>query len=701
MRALLRTCLIGASILISPYALADDTAVDARDSSRLETVTVTESRMLRETAYSSASISRIDEDTVRQRAAVHPSELITAPGVWISRGNGQEHLTAIRSPVLTGAGSCGAFAVVEEGVPVRGTGFCNVNQLFDSNLAQAGGVEVLRGPGTVLYGSDAQHGVINILSRAPERNLDSLALEAGANDYQRIKVAHSRTAETQTDVGFRVSFNGARDGGYKRDSGYDQQKLTFRHDWHSGEVSAQTLVNLSNLNQETAGYVSGKGAYKDAARKRENPNPEAFRDTRSARAQTRIEIATGEDSQWVITPYARATDMAFLMHFLPGTPLEENGQTGAGVQTAHHRQLSESISLISGVDLELTDAWLRQTQDGGFSSFPAGKQYDYSVTAMVGAAYSSVDWQLSQATGASLGARFETLHYDYDNRMRSGDTAEDGSICINGYTGVEGCRYTRPEDRSDQFENLSLNLSLNHQFSRSLSGVARLARGFRAPQATELYRLQNGQMQAGLDSEAVDSLELGLRGGSSAVRWNLTGYYMEKDNVIFQSSERLNLSDGKTRHYGLEYEFGWLPVDNWEVAVGGNLSRHRYTNNVSAPGSDLLIKTRGNDIDTAPRHQHNLSLSWTPVDDTRVAVQWQSLGRYYTDIENAHEYPGHDLLNLSLRHSPSETVTVGLRVRNLLNADYAERADYSSLGGGDRYFIGEPRSVYGNVRVTF
>ena len=30
-------------------------------------------------------------------------------GVWLSRGSGQEHLTAIRSPVLAGAGSCGDF----------------------------------------------------------------------------------------------------------------------------------------------------------------------------------------------------------------------------------------------------------------------------------------------------------------------------------------------------------------------------------------------------------------------------------------------------------------------------------------------------------------------------------------------------------------------------------------------------------------
>ena len=82
------------------------------------------------------------------------------PGTWISRGNGQESLTALRSPVLTGAGSCGAFYMAADNISLRAPGFCNVNQLFDANTEQAGRIEVLRGPATALYGSNAMHGVI-------------------------------------------------------------------------------------------------------------------------------------------------------------------------------------------------------------------------------------------------------------------------------------------------------------------------------------------------------------------------------------------------------------------------------------------------------------------------------------------------------------------------------------------------------------
>ena len=47
---------------------------------------------------------------VEARALVHPSEALNAvAGVNIHRGSGQEHLTAIRSPVLTGGAGAGSF----------------------------------------------------------------------------------------------------------------------------------------------------------------------------------------------------------------------------------------------------------------------------------------------------------------------------------------------------------------------------------------------------------------------------------------------------------------------------------------------------------------------------------------------------------------------------------------------------------------
>ena len=115
----------------------------------------------------------------------HIHQLMTrVAGVWVSRGSGQEHLTAIRSPVLTGAGSCGAFLFLENGIPIRPAGFCNVNQLFEIDTEQARSIEVIRGPGNALYGSNALHGIINVLMPAGgDRASGHAVLEVGSNRF--------------------------------------------------------------------------------------------------------------------------------------------------------------------------------------------------------------------------------------------------------------------------------------------------------------------------------------------------------------------------------------------------------------------------------------------------------------------------------------------------------------------------------------
>src|SRR5512135_2422250 len=98
------------------------------------------------------SLGAVGGDELRLLGSTHHAEALNRlPGVIIQRGSGQESLTAIRSPVLTGAGSCGAFLLLENGIPIRPVGFCNVNELLEVNTEQASAIEVLRGPGTALY----------------------------------------------------------------------------------------------------------------------------------------------------------------------------------------------------------------------------------------------------------------------------------------------------------------------------------------------------------------------------------------------------------------------------------------------------------------------------------------------------------------------------------------------------------------------
>ncbi|MFT7246608.1 MAG: iron complex outermembrane receptor protein, partial [Candidatus Azotimanducaceae bacterium] len=209
----------------------------------LEEVVVTASRSEQTVSEVGASI-----EVVNNIAAIGQTHINEAmqrvSGVWISRGNGQENLTAIRSPVLTGAGGCGAFLTAEDGIPLRSSGFCNVNELFDVNSEQAARIEVLKGPGSVWYGSNAMHGMINVITPQPD-NQHAIYVEGGPHDYYRGRLNLSGDS-------WRLDTNLTTDGGYKHDSGFDQQKASLKTVNTLGNFDATTVLSLSNLNQETA-----------------------------------------------------------------------------------------------------------------------------------------------------------------------------------------------------------------------------------------------------------------------------------------------------------------------------------------------------------------------------------------------------------------------------------------------------------------
>ena len=89
------------------------------------------------------SIDQINQEEIEFYNSHHFKELLNlSSGVWISRGSGQESLISLRSPVLTGPGACGSFQILEDGIPIRPAGFCNVNNLFEISGNLASEIEV-------------------------------------------------------------------------------------------------------------------------------------------------------------------------------------------------------------------------------------------------------------------------------------------------------------------------------------------------------------------------------------------------------------------------------------------------------------------------------------------------------------------------------------------------------------------------------
>jgi iron complex outermembrane receptor protein len=657
-----------------------------------ENILVTANRVEENAMKLPLAWSTVNSETLQFIDPIHINEIMQrVPGAWISRGNGQESIIALRSPVLTGAGGCGAFFAAADGISLRAPGFCNINQLFDTNFEQAGRIEVIRGPATALYGSNAMHGVINVISAAPTEEIDNrLALEAGPYDYYRGKYRYSNTLGKH---GISVSANGTTDGGYKDDSDYDQQKATVRHDYAGEHWDVRTVLDAANLNQKTAGFIQGYDAYKDKDKKKSNPNPNAYRDAWSVRLYSAASLALNDNNRLTLTPYLRGNDMEFLQHYLPWQPVEKNGHDSLGLRTTLETDAG-ALRWINGIDVEYTNASLKETQDEDFSpNQPPGVHYDYQVNATGGAIYSQLRTQNDSPWEIDGGVRLEYTSYDYNNKTA------DGSGCGPEAT---NCRFYRPSDRENDFTDWSLNAGASYSITKDHIVYLRVARGFRAPQATELYRLQGGQESASLDSEKIDNIELGLRGDwLGSTRYDVAVYYMRKDDVIFQDANRFNVSGAQTRHYGAELSLDYQFNDSWSASVDANIANHTYDSNIELLGSSGNIQ--GNDIDTAPRAFGSARLDWDfsafAGRKSRAELEWVYMDSYYLEPENDHQYDGHSLVNLRITSDLTPRWSAGLRLTNLLDEDYAERADFGF--GEYRYFVGQPRGAYVQISYQF
>ncbi|NND81088.1 MAG: TonB-dependent receptor [Gammaproteobacteria bacterium] len=682
-------------------ALALLTTIASQSLVALEEVAVIGTRIATATSQLPANVSVVDGELLQRLAAAHVQQVLSqVPGVNYQRGNGQESLPSIRSAVLTGAGACGSVLVMEQAIPVRAAGFCNVNELFDTHFEQAAQIEVVRGANSAFYGSNSLTGSINV--ELPSSGPDQLALELGPHNYRRLQTALSyggndHAGDEEGAAQGRLYFTHTDDDGYRDDAGYQQRKFSWRHTLRHGQWEMAAGLTFTDLAQETAGFIVGEESYRDRALSRQNLDPEAFRDTRSLRAWARMSRPVG-NMELTLTPYVRDTSMDFLQHFLPGDPLEQNQQTGVGWQSSLRGTLGERLDWSVGVDAEFTDGELLQSQDrptegSAFlrATVPAGIHYDYQVDARQLGAFTHLRWQASDAVQVLAGLRYEHMRYDYDNLALDGRTRDDGTVC-----GFGGCRYSRPADRQDSFSHWSPKLEIQWSLSDQWRAHLAVADSFRAPQATELYRLQRRQSVAQLDKVRATSVEAGLRWGSEAQRISLNAYQLKQRNLIIRDSDFFNVDGQRTDSSGVELAAHVQFADAWHVRGAASYARHKYASDQILGG----VNINGNEVDTAPHWVGNAAIGWRSGGGFDAELELQHQSGYFLTPENSVRYPGHTLLNLRSSLQIDQSWQAGLRLINLTDTRYAERADFTSFTG-HRYFPGEPRAVFADLRWQF
>ncbi|MBD0319583.1 MAG: TonB-dependent receptor [Gemmatimonadetes bacterium] len=681
------------AVQVSPGATARADFALAEENVVLASVVVSATREVRRLGETPASVGVVSSAELRAARPTHPSEIMQRiPGVWVSATGGEGHTTAIRQPKTTNP----VYLYLEDGIPTRSTGFFNHNALYEVNVPQAERVEVLKGPATALYGSDAIGGVVNVETRAPSARTGAEAfVEDGAFGWRRVLA--SATTRGSRD-GLRADLNVTRSAGWRESTGYDRQSGTVRWDHLFGGASLKTVLAVSSIDQETAGASTLTAADYESDPTL-NYTPISFRRVRALRLSSALE-RPGRGTLLTVTPFVRWNEMEILPDWsLTYDPtVYTTGHGSAGVAARYRVDVDPlRARVIVGTDVDYSPGFRREnrviTATGGagdpfFRSYTRGERtYDYDVAFLGVSPYLHAQVAAAPRLNLTAGLRFDRIGYRYDNHLAPADTG----------------RYRRPADARLDFSHLSPKLGATYEAGPAANLFVSYAHGFRAPSEGQLFRQGRSENTLSLRPIRADSYEAGVRGQlGRRFGYTLAAYRMDvRDDVLTlvnpAANTRETVNAGHTLHRGVELGAGAELARGLRADV--SLSRARHTYEEWSPRQGVSFS--GKEMESAPRDLWSARLSYAPAPlrGARLSGDWQRVGAYWMDADNTQRYDGHSLLSLSAGVPLARALEATLRVNNLTDERYAESASYTSQQRGPEYAPGLPRSVYAGLQL--
>jgi len=662
----------------------------AEKATSLDDITVTGTREATTKSESAASTVLIQEKEIHRIRPTHPAEVMNrVAGVHVNVTSGEGHMTAIRQPISTSP----VYLFLEDGIPTRSTGFFNHNGLYEVNVPQAGAIEVLKGPGTALYGSDAIGGIINVMTRpAPIEPEFEATLEAGSYGWRRILLSGG---DSFGDDGFRVDLNITHSNGWRDSTEYDRQSATLRWDkFLNNGASLKTVLATSYIDQAQTGAVSRDDYEHNPTT---NYTPIGYRDVEAIRLSSAYEQET-TNTLTSITPYYRHNVLdLFPVWQLTYDPTVYTTQNDSfGLLLKHRRDYAAMRTrLIIGVDIDYSpgsrnEESITTVKDGRiYTSFAIDETvYDYDVTFAGFSPYLHVETSPTERLRLNAGLRYDVLSYDYDNKL----------------TVVTTGSHRRAADTTVDFRHLSPKLGATYKFSDNLNGFVSYKHAFRAPSEGQLFRQGRSVNTVDLNPVKADSFEIGLRGKSGdKFSYELAIYHMTKQDDILSFTNtndgtRETLNAGKTLHKGIEVEFSVAVTKRLDIST--NLSYAKHTFEDWSPKTGVTYD--GNELKRAPRLIAGMSFSYRAavLNNGVIELNWEKLGSYWEDDENTNKYEGHSLFNLLVNYPVDQEMEIYGRLNNLTNERYSTYASFSKFRG-EELTPGLPRTLYIGMKYEF
>ena len=334
----LRGILLAAGILggVMPVLAAQPTTAPP---SYDETLVVTAALEEQPEEETSSTVTVIGHDEIEDRQATSVQELLrTVPGVTVVRSGSPGKATSV---FMRGTESDQTL-VLWNGIELNDPFFGS----FDWAFLPTDGVErveVVRGPASARYGSEAIGGVVQVLTRSAPGT--SVRLEGGESDFLRGAVTGSAQAgPVHLDVAGHVR----RSEGRVSNDFFDGEELAVRADWAASDTTAIGLV--ARANDSTIGVP-----YDFLG----NPTPERTQDRQTRQVALPV---TWKAGPWSVDAQLSHTQTALLFEDPddPFTGSDTDARRDGGRVVASYR-FREGLWTAAGADWEREEVTNRPT----------------------------------------------------------------------------------------------------------------------------------------------------------------------------------------------------------------------------------------------------------------------------------------------------------------------------------------------------
>lgn len=256
------SCLIGLASLLCAQANAQtiDT-LSVRDNHTLSEIVVTGSRSKTDVRHLSQTVSVVSRNDIEQsmQASLLPVITEQVPGLFTTSrgimGYGVSGGAAGGISLRGLSGGSGRLMVLLDGHPqYMGLMGHPIADSYQSFLAEK--VEVLRGPASVLYGSNAMGGVVNIVTRHLVQDAISTNIHAGYGSFNTLETeftnqVHKGRFSSVVSGSYNRTDGHRRDMGFEQYGGYAKIGYDLSKNWN---VSAD--VNVTHFNASQPGSIS-------------------------------------------------------------------------------------------------------------------------------------------------------------------------------------------------------------------------------------------------------------------------------------------------------------------------------------------------------------------------------------------------------------------------------------------------------------